>query len=147
MGLVAAIFCFIIGIPMFLGGLGLTGWGAQQYMKATPADMDQWTQDARQLYHDRCIEYYGQNGTVYRANPRLFDDDIMFNEAKQLEEQKRCIDVDLTNAIENKNTLRNEGITKMFIGGIIMLFAFLLMWGGNRTRKPKEVRIKYDKGS
>jgi hypothetical protein len=38
--------------------------------------------------------------------------------------------------------LRNEGITKMFIGGIIMLFAFLLMWGGNRTRKPKEVRIR-----
>jgi hypothetical protein len=57
MGLVLAIFCFIIGIPMFLGGIGLTGWGVQQYMKATPANMDQWMQDARQLYHDRCREY------------------------------------------------------------------------------------------
>lgn len=50
---------------MFLGGLGLKGWGAQQYMRATPADMDQWTRDARQLYHAMV-----QNGTVYRASPR-----------------------------------------------------------------------------
>ena len=45
MGLVLAIFCFIVGIPMFLGGLGLTGRG-QQYMRATPADRDQWIRDA-----------------------------------------------------------------------------------------------------
>jgi hypothetical protein len=31
LGLVTAIFCFIIGIPMFLGGSGLVGWGAQDF--------------------------------------------------------------------------------------------------------------------
>ena len=29
-------------------------------------------------------------------------------------------------------------------GGFLILFAILLMWGGNRTRRPKEVRIRYD---
>jgi hypothetical protein len=46
MGLVLAIFCFIVGIPIFLGGPGPTGWGVQQYMRATPKDRDQWIRDA-----------------------------------------------------------------------------------------------------
>jgi hypothetical protein len=61
-----AIICFIIGIPMFLGELRLIGWGAQQYTVATSTEtsMDKWLRDTRQLYHDRCLEYYGPNGTV-----------------------------------------------------------------------------------
>src|SRR5919112_6582196 len=55
-------------------------------MRATPADMDQWIQDAGQLHHDRCLEYYGPNGTIYRAQPYIFDDDILFNESKQIQE-------------------------------------------------------------
>ena len=122
----------------------LTGWGVQQYMRATPADMDQWIQDAGQLHHDRCLEYYGPNGTVYRAQPYIFDDDILFNESKQIQEQKECFDYFMNNAIENKNTLRNESIPKVLFGSLVMLFAFLIMWRGNRTRRPKEVRIKHD---
>jgi hypothetical protein len=39
---------------------------------------------------------------------------------------------------------RQQGTPKVIFGGILMLFAYLLMWGGNRTRRPKEIRIKHD---
>jgi hypothetical protein len=76
-------------------------------MRATPSNMDQWMKDAGQIYHDRCLEYFGPNGTVYRANPYLYDYGIP-NEAKQIEGQKHCFDNFMNNAIENKNILRNE---------------------------------------
>jgi hypothetical protein len=47
----------------------------------------------------------------------------------------------------NTERYREQGFPKVFFEGLLMLFAFLLMWGGNRTRRPKEVRIKYDKGN
>lgn len=53
MGLVLAIFCFIIGIPMFLGGLGLLATGYQQYSDVTAIDMDKWIPQAQQKYHDQ----------------------------------------------------------------------------------------------
>jgi hypothetical protein len=68
------------------------------------------------------------------------------DEAQQIEEQKGCFDNFLSNAIENRNDLietnRNQGTGKIVGGSLLALFAFLIMWGGNRTRRPKEVRIK-----
>jgi hypothetical protein len=63
-------------------------------------------------------------------------------------EQKGSFDNFLSNAVENRNymieTNRNEGTGKIIGGSLQALFAFLIMWGGNRTRRPKEVRIKHD---
>lgn len=39
---------------------------------------------------------------------------------------------------------QNPAITKMVGGFFLSLFAFLIMWGGHRTRRPKEVRIRRD---
>jgi hypothetical protein len=91
MGLVLAIFCFIIGALMVIVGLGLIGSGIERMY-----DLDQKR------------HYYGLGGSDYLA---LY-----------------------------------EGQSQALIvgGGFLLLFAFLLMWGGNRTRRPKEVRIKHD---
>lgn len=151
MGLVLAIFCFIIGIPMLLGGLGLLATGYQQYSKVVSIDMDQWLKDAEQLNHDRCLEYYGPNGTVYNANPNLYHqpyNSTYTEQDEQVRQQEQCFDVYFNDAVKNKNAMiernQNEGTGKMFGGSILALFAFLIMWGGNRSRRPKEVRIKSD---
>jgi hypothetical protein len=113
---------------MFLGGLGLIGWGTQQFTKAASAEtsMDKWLQDTGQLYHDRCLEYYGPDGTVYKANPYLYDYGIP-NEAQQIKEQKECFDYYLSNAMENRNSMietnRNEGTGKIVGGSLLALFA------------------------
>lgn len=57
---------------------------------------------------------------------------------------EECIDERTDRAyshkVDNTEYLRNQGTPKVIGGGLLMLFAFLLMWGGNRTRRPKEVR-------
>jgi hypothetical protein len=106
MGLVLAIFCFIIGIPMFLGGLGLMVMGVQQVNDAV------------------------NNGLRVQ---KMCNNSEVTTERGCWEAKQRVI---------KENT--EAGQPKVVGGGLLTLFAFLIKWGGNRTRRPKEVRIKHD---
>lgn len=104
MGLVLAIFGFIIGIPMLLGGLGLIAMGSDRTSHA-------W-------------DYAKEDHKEWWKNFEFGDDHMEVRDFKVQQE--------------------NTGTGMMVGGGILALFAFLIMWGGNRTRRPKEVRIKRD---
>jgi hypothetical protein len=51
-----------------------------------------------------------------------------------------------SNAIENRDRNMNEATWKIVGGGILALFAFLIMWGGNRSRRPKRLNHFSDPG-
>jgi hypothetical protein len=88
MGLVLAIFCFIVGAIMVLVALGLIGMGAERMQN---------------------LDYVREVAVP-----------------------------------EFAARYEGEGQAMIVGGGFLLLFAVLLMWGGNRTRRPKEVRIKKD---
>src|SRR5215204_1364152 len=123
MGLVLAIFCFIIGIPMFLGGLGLISIGGQEYNEAEFVGQKRFNEA-----NGACESLYEKNGTIGEDIPYLEECTAEANELK-------------SNIIKDQKDIAT---TKIVGGGLLMLFAFLIMWGGNRTRRPKEVRIRYD---
>jgi hypothetical protein len=133
MGLVLAIFCFIIGIPMFLVGLGLIGSGGQNFHEIGKFEghIDVWrnnTMPKNALICDRIFSETGGYSDEY--NPVNTRDACIDNRT----------DRDYSSKLYDMERLRNQGTPKVIGGGLLMMFAFLLMWGGNRTRRPKEVR-------
>jgi hypothetical protein len=71
--------------------------------------------------------------------PKDLDLDPSTNYKINLESQSLIsepIDFTATKMKASEKRDRNITITKMVGGGILALFAFLLLWGGNRTRRP-----------
>lgn len=113
---------------MFIGGLALAGMGAQQISEAPEKGQAELNKK------NRTYTPY----MICTSNPQYYTEEGCRNDielAKKADWHEKNVWVE---------DQQNEGTTKAFFGCILMLFAFLLMWGGNRTRRPKEVRIKRD---
>jgi hypothetical protein len=77
----------------------------------------------------------------YLAKLEGYLDDFSLRMSDYKNTRDGCInertDRDYSHKLSNTAYHRNQGTPKVIGGGLLMLFAFLLMWGGNRTRRPK----------
>jgi hypothetical protein len=112
---------------MILGGFALLSRGYQQYSEA-PLKGQYWLNNQMEpTRYNTCT-----------SNMRFYTEEGCRTQIAQ------AIKSNWHEKNARVETWQNEGTGKMVGGFILALFAFLIMWGGNRSRRPKEVRIRRD---